>query len=182
MNKKNCISEFKDKYRIHHPELAGVNEHTDALSSTRMPSWAMSTPEAEATWRESRKICSRKRYRKHIEEYREYYAEHREHILLKTRDYARHNVLRTTIEGKYVILNVHKRQRPELCELCGKLSPSVVRSRKGILYYHHWDDNNPSKGLWLCLHCHIFAGRADKEMLVRKYLQLKGQIEEFTAS
>lgn len=73
--------------------------------------------------------------------------------------------------GKPVYLRGNKRQRPEdnKCEVCG-----LVRKR---LEYHHWDDDNLSKGLYLCFGCHIFAERVDKN-LVKQYLKLRRQRNE----
>lgn len=54
-----------------------------------------------------------------------------------------------------------------LCELC--------RKKKRILDYHHYDDADLRKGLWLCKSCHIFAELIDKGFL-QKYLALKEQV------
>jgi len=64
-------------------------------------------------------------------------------------------------------MRAEKRARPDTCELCSK---AVAR-----LDYHHWDNEQPHLGLWLCISCHIFAGRVDNDM-VNKYLDLKGSI------
>ncbi|GAI02239.1 unnamed protein product, partial [marine sediment metagenome] len=37
---------------------------------------------------------------------------------------------------------LHKRLKPNHCELCG--------NSKAHLVYHHWDDSNKSKGIWVC--------------------------------
>lgn len=76
--------------------------------------------------------------------------------------YRKHSI--NTTEGR---IYVEKRDRPNNCELCGRL---VDR-----LDYHHWDKANPRLGLWLCISCHIFAERVDRDM-VDKYLALKGSI------
>jgi len=65
------------------------------------------------------------------------------------------------------IVKANKRPRPDSCELCGR-SPSK-------LDYHHWDNKKPHLGLWLCMSCHIFAGRIEEGM-VDKYLELKESI------
>lgn len=38
--------------------------------------------------------------------------------------------------------------------------------------YHHWDDGNYSKGIWVCMRCHLKAECIDK-MLMGKYLDFK---------
>ena len=71
--------------------------------------------------------------------------------------------------GKRKYIRVQgKRPYSEVCELCGVFGKRLV--------YHHWDDGDYSKGLWLCQHCHNIAEAAD-EGLPQKYLELKKQIE-----
>lgn len=55
----------------------------------------------------------------------------------------------------------NKRSYPEYqtCELCKK-------KKRRLLDYHHYDDNDLSKGLWLCRFCHVFAEMADKGFTV----------------
>ncbi len=61
--------------------------------------------------------------------------------------YSGRKMIQTVINGKITIIRgLDKRPRPELCELC---------SRKPTKAYHHWDDDDPSIGLWLCYRCHI---------------------------
>jgi len=69
-----------------------------------------------------------------------------------------------------------------VCELClGRLSESES------LDYHHWDDNDLMKGLWLCRTCHINADwldhgsikqrqwikKAEEEQYIKRYFKLK---------
>jgi len=53
----------------------------------------------------------------------------------------------------------------------------ITRMVNGIakLEYHHWSDEDFSKGLWLCWGCHQFAERVDKG-LAQKYVKLKESI------
>ena len=82
----------------------------------------------------------------------------------KAKAYSRKYIL--TINGERI--KVNKRTRPnDICELCNK--------EFSRLDYHHWDDNNPKYGLWLCHRCHLLAGDVDKE-LHTKYLILKVNI------
>jgi len=68
----------------------------------------------------------------------------RKRVWKDKKDYHRHNVL--IINGKY--RKVRKRDWTGYCEICGK----VVEKR---LHYHHWDDDNPQWGIWVCQRCHI---------------------------
>ena len=67
-----------------------------------------------------------------------------------------------------------KREYPGKCELCDKEMP------KGLAY-HHWDDDNPSMGVWLCNACHRIAEFLDKKdwtSAAQAYLTLKKHIQE----
>lgn len=71
----------------------------------------------------------------------------------------------TNRNGKLVYLDApYKRNKPDKCELCGRLTES--------LGYHHWNDETPSIGLWLCYPCHIFAEIVEKGK-VSAYLMAK---------
>ncbi len=64
----------------------------------------------------------------------------------------------TSRNGKTVYLNApYKRSKPDKCELCNRTTK--------YLGYHHWNDSNPSVGLWLCAHCHIFAEHVENSMI-----------------
>ena len=78
--------------------------------------------------------------------------------------YSRENYI--TINGKKTRV-ANKRLRPEVCELCGRNSCK--------LDYHHWNNSDFSKGLWLCYLCHMFAEYVDKEA-VGKYLEIKERV------
>lgn len=67
---------------------------------------------------------------------------------------------------------LHKRLKPNCCELCG--------NNRVKLDYHHWDDNNMSKGIWVCGRgnkCHELAEAIDLidngSLLPSKYHKLK---------
>lgn len=106
------------------------------------------------------KECDRKRQRK-------YYAENKEKCRKFQRDYARQHYLE--VKGKRI--RVNKRPHQDRCELCGE--------EKSRIEYHHWDDETPENGLWLCFDCHRLAEVIDKFGLNigSKYLKLKGKIE-----
>lgn len=75
------------------------------------------------------------------------YQKHRERQRKAWRE--KRSLRRLLVKGKYV--TVIKRPKPDLshCELCLK---KVSR-----LEWHHWDDNYPEQGLWLCNRCHKFC-------------------------
>ncbi len=76
----------------------------------------------------------------------------------------------TIRNGKQVQLIGRKRDYPKdgKCELCHKRK---ARS------YHHWDDDNLQKGIWLCPVCHMLAEGVDRGLHL-VYLMLKTRIEE----
>lgn len=81
----------------------------------------------------------------------------------------RKSYMAVTTEGKRITIKTTlKRPRPEGCELCAK--------RPNKLDYHHWDNSDLSRGMWLCYLCHRGAEASDKG-LVEKYLKLRAQIE-----
>lgn len=90
-----------------------------------------------------------------------------------SRDWKRKNNLSTIINGKHVALRVNKRSRPNSCELCGKTAK--------LLFYHHWDSEQPELGIWLCSDkCHSFAEAVDEgymDKYLQKYLTLKQEIK-----
>lgn len=65
---------------------------------------------------------------------------------------------------------LHKRPKPANCELCGSGTN---------LHYHHWDNSNKSKGVWICRSndCHPLAEAVDLidsgSLLPGKYYELK---------
>lgn len=81
------------------------------------------------------------------------------------RRYARKHIL--IINGKMV--RVNKRERKGICEICG-------RTIDWRLHYHHWNDDKPSLGMWVCQRCHYGCGFIEKRF--DKYMKLKKDIEE----
>ena len=69
------------------------------------------------------------------------------------RDYSRKH--RIAHVGGTIYNPIGKRSYPlnECCELCGQ---------KVRLYYHHWDDLDFSKGMWICNKCHTAAHWLEK--------------------
>lgn len=56
--------------------------------------------------------------------------------------------------------------KPDKCPICG--------DGAGILYWHHWDDEHPSIGIWVCPHCNIIVELEDRG-LVERYKELKSK-------
>lgn len=87
-----------------------------------------------------------------------------------SREHRRSGFIYQKISGKGVVVPAPgKRARPEECELC-------KRVRK--LLYHHWDDRDYSRGLWLCLRCHTVAEAADAGVFSDEYLKLRQVIDD----
>lgn len=74
-----------------------------------------------------------------------------------------------TSNGRLVVPEKRRFPSNGACELCGR--------KKKRLNYHHWDDNCPAKGLWLCSWCHQAAEVLDSG-LDRRYFALKKSVEE----
>jgi len=93
-------------------------------------------------------------------------VEHPEDYRAYNKEYARKNTMR--VNGAYV--RAHKRPYPpdECCELCRK---------QRQLVYHHWDDELPELGMWICRGCHFKAEDAERGWPI-KYLALKKKLED----
>lgn len=89
-------------------------------------------------------------------------------------NYVSTHYLDTYRNGKRIFLKGLKRLYPnnKRCELC-KLLP------KKFLNYHHWDDNDIRKGIWICWYCHgmieLLDRRGKKNIIkfIEKYLEFK---------
>lgn len=110
------------------------------------------------------KTCHTKMNQKWIENNREYVRE-------RTRNYMRkHRIGQSSIDFRNV---KNKRNYPinNKCELCSE----TVR-----LIYHHWNDNDFSKGIWICRKCH-FACHWLEKYDSNIYFDLKNQITSSTS-
>jgi len=73
--------------------------------------------------------------------------------------------------------HVGKRPYPETCEICGK----PPKNSKISLHWHHWNDEHPEIGLWLCQKCHIKVNAYETNQknpdFINTYLTLKNKME-----
>jgi len=91
-------------------------------------------------------------YHAHREERLAYYHSHREKRLAYAKAHPQsHRVIKHN--GKVILRNVDKPPKPMLCTLC---------ARKSYLTYHHWQDDVPEVGLWICNGCHMAIHRMIK--------------------
>lgn len=72
-----------------------------------------------------------------------------------------------------MLRNLNKRDYPldVACEVCGNKNIRLV--------YHHWNDETPNRGIWMCNSCHHIVEFSEDERLenvLTKYHKLKNQI------
>jgi hypothetical protein len=79
-----------------------------------------------------------------------YYESHREERLAYAKVYSNTII---SHNGKVILRKVDKPPKPLLCLLC---------KRKSYLVYHHWEDDQPEVGLWICNPCHMAIHRMIK--------------------
>jgi hypothetical protein len=109
------------------------------------------------------KKCADKYYIKtHRDEIRKWFREH----CLGTRD--------ITGKNKKLTLFIKKREYLGICELCNRKVGEDIK----YLDWHHWDDEYPEIGLWLCKRCHHAIEWLDEQnnIEVPKYRDLKGVV------
>ena len=75
----------------------------------------------------------------------------------------------TLMTSKGTIRGLNKRPYSETCEMCGQKKPRMN--------YHHWNDDKPSMGIWLCGPCHWFVEGVETGLQLKTYLDLKQKIE-----
>ena len=93
-----------------------------------------------------------------------YYINNREECQARIKRYARQH--RLSSGGMTFTVNKSPRPPDDTCELCGRIS------RK--LNYHHWDNLNMHKGVWVCFPCHRMCEGIDKG-LGRKYRRFQNK-------
>jgi predicted amidophosphoribosyltransferase len=86
---------------------------------------------------------------------------------IEVRNYHRRRSIGTT-SGYFGKLNKRLYPKDQKCELCNRV--------KKRLPYHHWDDNNKSKGIWVCNRCHTvvtYIEEGIEKQVVSNYKYLK---------
>ncbi len=87
--------------------------------------------------------------------------------------YRKHVIQTIDKKGKrrQFIKGLLKRPYPDdlICEICKK--------KVNTLHYHHWNDKNPSKGIWMCYSCHQGCNFIEKKILFNRYIKLKSNID-----
>ncbi len=88
----------------------------------------------------------------------------------KSKTYLRKNYI-TTIDGlgKKKTIRCFKRPHTLICELCSREMKRTI--------YHHWDDDNPELGMWVCQTCHVFCEKVESGIHEENYLELKRKIK-----
>ncbi len=89
----------------------------------------------------------------------------------------RQHVVHTYRDGKRIhYRNVNKHPLPNSCEICGNI---WKRDKSHSYAWHHWDDQDPEKGIWICPKCHWLCNayetvqKAKNRQKIEKYLMLK---------
>lgn len=110
-----------------------------------------------------------------IERAKAYAREHPEHVKeMKRKQWLRvsDKALCTMINGeRRILLNVNKRPQPTdmNCENCG--------NKATRLHYHHWDDRDFSKGIWVCFTCHGGITFFENGGNLTSYLRIKEKLD-----
>lgn len=95
--------------------------------------------------------------------------------LLSTHERRLHTTLGTMMRcgDKKRITGLCKRPYPSqnICEFCEK-------GGHKFLQYHHWDDKDPSLGIWVCSKCHLYCNIFEYWRLLDKYEWIKNKVKE----
>lgn len=110
---------------------------------------------------------------------REYFHNNKDRIVANSKRSKRKHCL--TLKDGTCLYGLNKRSYPDndICEICEGSFPNSIH-RRARLAYHHWDDKNPSNGIWVCLWCHRLVEAVDLEnyeFKINKYIQLKKMID-----
>jgi len=79
---------------------------------------------------------------------KEYYEKHRDDRIVYSKEYRQKSCVISKGQGKY-IRGVIKAPYPidKKCGFCKRASYQG-------LHWHHWDDDHPQDGFWVCVSCH----------------------------
>uniref|UniRef100_A0A6M3JJM6 Putative HNH endonuclease n=1 Tax=viral metagenome TaxID=1070528 RepID=A0A6M3JJM6_9ZZZZ len=147
-------AEYNRKWRAGNPEKAAEyakrnrTKRKDAIVEYNRE-WRARNPDKVAEQAKRNRTKNKDRIVEYNKKWRE---EHPEAVKEWQRSY--HERKRLRVNGKTI--SVNKRPKTIGCEMCGEI---VNR-----LEYHHWDDEHPCLGLWLCWNCHRIAEGVDKNL------------------
>lgn len=117
----------------------------------------------------------KKDYKLHKEERkrenRKYYQTHKEERKKYAKLYSRKHKLQSGSKKWHYGLN--KRDWTGYCELCGRENTHLA--------YHHWDDKDLNKGIWVCFTpCHQICEQVDKNQLylIGRYKEFKKLLDK----
>ena len=95
------------------------------------------------------------------------------------RDWMRHRVIFSSQDGnkRQIFCSLDKRPYPkdECCEICSNTSHRLA--------YHHWNDAEPDKGIWICSYCHGICNFFERSQtqrvkhIIETYLFLKNLLQ-----
>lgn len=144
--------------------------HSEQIKE-RVRKFNLEHPEYSKNYRLTHKGQNKSYFLTHPEKYPEYSKKFRLTHPEYQKNYARKNLLGTSKLNNGKPLKCNKRSYPldNACELCGKMGKQLA--------YHHWDNNYPELGIWLCTKpCHWLAESLDYtefESLKIKYMNFK---------
>ena len=90
------------------------------------------------------------------------------------RTWQRKNIINSYKDGHNIEIKCKKRDYPKenKCELCG------LEKQLG---YHHWNDSQPSLGMWICHSCHYSAESVERYLrnpeFTKIYLVKRKEVE-----
>ena len=108
------------------------------------------------------------------------YPERYERRRIRSRDYIRKRVIITgsSKDSILVIRGLDKRPHTGACELCS------IEDENRKLYYHHWDPDCPSVGVWVCFNCHRLAELIDEKgmpvvfQIISRYSAMRSRLSK----
>ncbi len=96
----------------------------------------------------------------------------KEKYKIRYRDIARNNHL--VLKNGKKLYHAPKRKWTGYCEICNRHVNEITYPRK--INYHHWDDDKPEWGIWVCGVCHTVVEGIERKIHL-KYLDFKDKIE-----
>ena len=173
---KERMREYQKKYNQTHREY--INERARKYRQTHLEQVREKDKKYYQAHKEQKLEYDKKYCQTHREQRRETQKKHRKSHSEHQREYTRQHVLGTTLNGKQVSIHgLNKRPYTNYCEICGILKTRSLR-------YHHWSNENPSLGIWVCFKCHGLVEAIDRhgdnlQKIIGRYLKLKETLPNF---